>query len=109
MEQKPFIKTCTECGAKEVEGMDCWWQLGGIGQWELNDPELYAVHFLTVACYNLQHPSQFTDEALEDLRNTFNEALENGWSNEQVRAQVSKAGWDGKKKVIVKEYQEVLV
>lgn len=53
--------TCPECGARRVEGMTCWEQLGMIIAWEADDPELLAEHFLTVATYNLQHPAQFTD------------------------------------------------
>ncbi len=59
------IETCPECGARSVNGMNCWEQLGLLLAWEYDDPELQAEHFLTVAAYNLQHPAQFTDEALD--------------------------------------------
>lgn len=50
------------------------------------------------------HPSQFTEEVLEDLKNIFCEAYDKGWSNEQARARVSKGGkWEGKRKVRLKE------
>ena len=62
---------CPECGGKRVLGMTCWEQLGALLAWEWDDPELYAEHFLTVAAYNLQHPAQFTDEAVERLRAIF--------------------------------------
>ena len=52
---------CPECGGPRVNGLTCWEQLGMIGVWEFQDPELMAEHFLTVASYNLQHPAQFTD------------------------------------------------
>jgi hypothetical protein len=44
---------CPECGAPGVSGTICWEML-----------ELLAEHFLTVASYNLQHPTQFTEAAL---------------------------------------------
>ncbi len=93
--------TCPECGGKEVDRLDCWWQLGAIGQWEFSDPELSRLHFYTVACYNLQHPSKFTDEALAALKSVFCAAFDNGWSNEQVRARINRQ-WDGKTKVTMK-------
>jgi hypothetical protein len=63
--------TCPECGAPAVDGLSCRDQLGAILAWEWQDPELLAEHFLTVASYNLQHPAQFTDEAILGLRAAF--------------------------------------
>ena len=57
--------------------------------WEWQDPELLAVHFLTVASYNLQHPAQFTDEALAGLRAAFIEHLDYGIAVAEVRRRVS--------------------
>lgn len=74
---------CPECGGKRVLGMSCWEQLGALLAWEWDDPALYAEHFLTVAAYNLQHPAQFTDEAVERLRAIFINHLD-----EQVPASV---------------------
>jgi Family of unknown function (DUF5946) len=68
---QPDIGTCPECGGPIVNGMTCWEQLGAIGAWEFQDPDLRAEHFLTVAAYNLQHPAQFTDETLADLHTAF--------------------------------------
>lgn len=62
---------CPECDAPRVDGMTCWEQLGAILAWEYSDPELAAEHFLTVASYNLQHPAQFTDEAVAGLRTAY--------------------------------------
>ncbi len=57
-------ETCLECGAASVDGMNCWEQFGAVIAWEFQNPELFAEHFLTVSSYNLQHPAQFTEEAL---------------------------------------------
>lgn len=68
MHTEPDPSTCPECGAPRVEGLTCWEQLGMEIAWEADDPELLAEHFFTVATYNLQHPAQFTDDAIEGLR-----------------------------------------
>jgi hypothetical protein len=46
--------------------------------WEADDPDLRAEHFLIVASYNLQHPAQFTEEALANLRAGLIQRLDNG-------------------------------
>jgi hypothetical protein len=69
---------CPECDTTLVDGMTCWEQLGMIGVWEFQYPELLTEHFLTAASYNLQHPAQFTDEAIAGLRAVFIERLDNG-------------------------------
>jgi hypothetical protein len=64
--------------------------LGAILAWEWQDPELAAVHFLTVASYNLQHPAQFTDEALAGLREQFIAHLDEGVPVSEIRRRVGK-------------------
>jgi hypothetical protein len=71
--------------------MTCWEQLGLLFTWEWNDPTLQAEHFLTVAAYNLQHPAQFTDEALAGLRALFIEHLDNDLPITEIRRRVGKA------------------
>jgi hypothetical protein len=73
-----ILMTCPECGASPVDGLNCWEQLGMVISWEGQDPELAAEHFLTVASYNLQHPAQFTEEALAGLRASFIERVDRG-------------------------------
>jgi hypothetical protein len=90
---------CSECGAPMVNGLTCWEQLGAIGAWEFQDPELLAEHFLTVASYNLQHPAQFTDEAINGLRATFIERLDNGLTITEIRHRTATA-YAGKKPVL---------
>src|SRR4051812_19187912 len=68
---------CTECGASLEEGRSCrdyfndmlaleWQVPGGPGE---------RAHFLAVASYNLQHPSQFTGDILAGLRQTLTDVL----------------------------------
>jgi hypothetical protein len=82
---------CPECGAPRVEGMTCWEQLGLLFTWEYKDPALQAEHFLTVAAYNLQHPAQFTDDALAGLRALFIEHLDNALAITEIRHRVGQA------------------
>jgi len=89
---------CPECGAQKVEGLDCWNQLCLILAWESNDPALWALHFVIVAAYNLQHPAKFTDEAYLQLRQVFIDYLENCIGIPEIRQRVSKSS-DGQKRV----------
>ena len=77
--------SCPECGAPRLDGMTCWDQLGLLLAWEAEDSALAAEHFLTVASYNLQHPAQFTDEALAGLRAAFVEHLDRGMAVVEIR------------------------
>jgi hypothetical protein len=82
---------CPECGAPRVDGLTCREQLGMLIAWEADDPELLAEHFLTVATYNLQHPAQFTDDALAGLRSVFMDRLDRGISLREIRRRVGRA------------------
>ena len=91
--------SCPECGAFEVDGLDCWGQLGGVLAWEAHDPELAGEHFLTVACYNLQHPAQFTAAALDNLRAGLIAHLEQGVAIAELRRRASRA-FEGAQRVL---------
>lgn len=93
---------CPECGAPLVDGMTCWEQLGAILAWEAQDPALQAEHFLTVATYNLQHPAQFTDEALAGLRIALIDYLDHGVTAEKLRRRASHT-YEGKRRVLKAE------
>ena len=93
------VTTCPECGAAWAHGMTCWEQLGGVIGWESEDPELLAQHFLTVACYNLQHPAQFTDESIAWLRTSLIERLDRGTAVEELRRRASRV-YEGSKRVL---------
>lgn len=80
---------CSECGASQTDGLTCGEQLGALLAWEWGDPALLAVHFLTVASYNLQHPAQFTDEALAGLRANFIDHLDQGIPVTELRRRTS--------------------
>lgn len=84
-------ETCPECGAPAIDGMSCWEQLGALIAWEYNDPDLLAEHFLTVACYNLQHPAQFANSALAGLRTALIDRLDNHVSVAELRHRAGRA------------------
>lgn len=96
---KQELVSCLECGAQKIRGMSCWEQLGGILAWEWHDPDLQSVHFLTVASYNLQHPAQFTHEALEKLQEMFIDHLDNGTPVSLLRQRMARHA-AGEKKVL---------
>ena len=87
----PTSDFCPECGAPRVTGFNCWEQLGALIAWEYADPALHAQHFLVVASYNLQHPAQFTEAALEQLRHAFNDYLDHGVSAATLRQRAAKS------------------
>jgi hypothetical protein len=76
---------CPECGAARVEGRDCSQMLQELTSWEWDDPALAAIHFATVASFNLQHPAAFTDSALAGLRSAFVEHLDEGLPVAEIR------------------------
>lgn len=99
---------CPECGAPKIEGLDCWNQLCLILAWESNDPELWALHFVIVAAYNLQHPAKFTEEAYAELQEVFIDYLENRIGIPEIRQRVSKSS-NGKKRVEKPEAERIPV
>ena len=82
---------CPECGGPTQAGWTCWEQLGLLLAWEFDDPELRREHFLTVACYNLQHPAQFTEPALAGLRASFVAYLNTGLRVAEIRRRTAAA------------------
>ena len=106
MENKIHIKkeatSCSECGAPNVNGKNCWEQFLEVLAWEADDPELLAEHFKTVASYNMQHPSQFTDSVLTEFRSVFIEHLDNGIPIKEIRRRIGKVS-EGKNRILKNE------
>ena len=90
--------TCPECGAPRVNGLACFDMFGQLLAWEVDDAELRAEHFLTVASYNIQHPAQFSDEAIAGLRQSYVDYLDRGISIAEIRRRAA-ATFDGAKRV----------
>lgn len=102
MKSDEYINECSECGAAQPNDISCWDQFCTVLGWEWQDPELQAQHFLTVASYNLQHPSKFTDEAIDGLQKSFKKHLKNGLPVSAIREQASRAA-AGNKSVLKKK------
>jgi hypothetical protein len=99
---QPFAAACPECGAPLLGSLSCSEQFGAVLAWEAHDPELLAEHFLTVACYNLQHPAQFTEEALAGLRAALIDRLDSGVAVEELRRRAARI-FNGPKRVLKRE------
>ncbi|NJM07939.1 hypothetical protein HC891_19715 [Candidatus Gracilibacteria bacterium] len=85
------ISQCPECGAIYSQELSCWDVLGLIIAWEYADADLLREHFLTVASYNFQHPTQFTDTALVSLWSAYTEYLDNQLALAEIRRRVGQA------------------
>ena len=81
----PDVPNCSECGALSRDGLTCQERLHGILSLEQANSELQSLHFLTVAAYNIQHPAQFTPEAIAGLRLSFAEYLDKPITIDEIR------------------------
>lgn len=99
---------CPECSASTVDGVACAEQFGAVLAWEQDDAELLAEHFLTVASYNLQHPSRFTADALDRLRESLALYLEGELAVKDIRRRMATV-FDGPRRVMVREHERVVV
>ncbi len=93
---------CDECGAPVDGDLDCRSRLEGLLAWEWSDPALQAVHFLTVTAYNLQHPAQFSDEALDGLWVSLGDYLDGTATVHDLRRR-ARAAFDGPRRVLRRE------
>lgn len=75
---------CIECGAQEIDGLSCYEMFQFPLVWEHNDSQLYDLHFWLVSCYMIQHPSNYTKDGYNLLRNLFIGAYDNHWDNNYI-------------------------
>lgn len=75
---------CIECGASEKDGLSCFEMFQFPLVWEHNDPKLYELHFWLVACYMIQHPSNYTKIGYNILIKLFIEAYDNNWETQYI-------------------------
>ncbi|BAI62953.1 conserved hypothetical protein [Methanocella paludicola SANAE] len=89
---------CPECGAA-----GCREKFESMLALEFEDPEVFgAVHHITVICFNLQHPSAFSEEALAWMRSTLRAIVEEGLTPAELRER-SKKQFNGRVSVLSKE------
>lgn len=99
---------CAECGADEPAGVSCWEQLLTVLAWEQDDPALAALHFVTVATHNLQHPSKFEPAALEGLREVFAAYLEGDLGIGEVRIRVGREAAGARRVMVPAQERRIL-
>ena len=78
---------CTECGASLIAGQSCRDSFNQMLAWDFQDPiGAGQLHHLTVLCYNLQHPSVYSPEALEEAKQVLTDFIVNNVSAKQMLA-----------------------
>lgn len=100
--------TCPECNAPLIDEFSCWDTLGLLLSWESDDTELQKVHFLTVATYNIQHPSLFQEEAIKELRKLHRKYIDNEITINEIRIIVGKLA-KGDKRVLKSITERVII
>jgi hypothetical protein len=61
------------------DGRTCFGKYGEILALEFESPAVFgAVHHITVNCYNIQHPDEFTTEAQEWMLSALRDVIEKG-------------------------------
>jgi hypothetical protein len=83
------MNKCPECGADWSGGETCTDQFYTMLAWEL-DHQLYDVHHLMVIAYNLQHPSVYSPQTLEDVKGMLVAFLEQGVTPQQMRQKIKR-------------------
>jgi len=77
---------CPECGAA-----GCRDKFESMLALEFESPTIFgAVHHITVICYNIQHPHEFTEESLAWMRLSLRAIIVDGLSPAELRKQVRK-------------------
>lgn len=78
--------TCPECRAVFKEDLSCQSIFDQFLVLEFTDPGYGEVHFLTVACYMIQH-GRYSNEALAWIQQKLSDYLEKGLTAGQIRTQ----------------------
>lgn len=80
---------CSECGAVWHSGITCLDHFHQMLAWEFENPGgAGAVHHLTVLCYNLQHPSVYSPDALIEAKALLARYVVDGVSPRQIRSEL---------------------
>ncbi len=75
---------CGACGAPLEDNLTCESVFNEFLALEMTDPEYGAVHFLTVACYMIQH-GKYSDEALVWIEQRLRDYFEKGIPAGEIR------------------------
>jgi hypothetical protein len=80
---------CPECGAVFNEDGNCQAIFDSMLVLEFSDPGYGAVHFLTVACFMIQH-GRYSDEGFTWIEQKLRANLEEGITADEIRRQAGK-------------------
>ena len=80
---------CPECGAVLSEGSTCQTIFEEFLSIEYTDPEYGQVHFLTVACFMIQH-GRYSDESLAGMQSLLRAYLDEELTPQQLRERATK-------------------
>lgn len=83
------IDICPECGALWKERRNCQQIFDEFLVLEFANPEFGEVHFLTVACYMIQH-RRYGRQAMNWIEGKLRDNLERGISPDEIRRQAVK-------------------
>ncbi len=75
---------CPECGGAPLDGKTCQEIFDAFLVLEFTDPGYGEVHFLTVACFMIQH-GRYSDEGLAWIHGMMTRYFEEGLTHEQLR------------------------
>ncbi len=75
---------CPECGAVLPAGSTCQTIFDELQMLEFSDPAYFRVHFLSVACFMIQH-GRYSDEALAWIQEKIHIYLDRQLTNQQLR------------------------
>ncbi len=79
-----MVKRCAECGAVLANEDSCQAIFDALLVLEFSNPAYGEVHFLTVACFMIQH-GRYSDEGLAWIGKTLRRYLEEGLTGEEVQ------------------------
>lgn len=86
---KEMSVRCSECGAVLSEGSTCQTIFEEFLSLEYTDPAYGQVHFLTVACFMIQH-GRYSDEALAGMQSLLRAYLDEELTVQQLRERAAK-------------------
>ena len=85
-----MLTRCAECGAALREGTTCHTIFESFMALEFSDPAYGEVHFLTVACFMIQH-RRYSDEALTWIQTALRAYLDEGITGHELSRRVARA------------------
>lgn len=96
-----MVDYCADCGASHIEGRTCQSIYHEFLDLEFKNPAYGSVHFLTVACYMIQH-NGYSDDALLWVESKLRTYLMNNLTGSEIHKLAAKDTDSGTRKWEVK-------